>query len=126
VEESDCNIPYREFHLGAAVGDSISMDVPYTPGGYGLNVQKILGAQGINVEHVGGWYGGGQCSNTVKGLLCTTPTSLNNYLNFTGTYDVIHFNYGLHDLVNCTTGGECLEHVDIPTYGANLVEIYKR
>ena len=70
------------------IGDSISMAVPYTPGGYGVNVQKILGAKGINVEHAGGWYGGGQCSNTVKGLLCTTPTKENNYLNFTGQYDV--------------------------------------
>ena len=85
------------------IGDSISMDVPYTPGGYGLNVQHILGAKGINVEHAGGWFSGGQCSNTVKGLSCTTPNFTNNYLNFTGTYDVIHFNYGLHDLVSTSS-----------------------
>ena len=70
------------------IGDSISMAVPYTPGGYGLNVQEILGAKGINVEHAGGWFSGGQCSTTVKGLSCTTPTFENNYLNFTGQYDV--------------------------------------
>lgn len=68
----------------------------------------------------------GQCSNTVKGLLCTTPTQPRNYLNFTGTFDVVHMNYGLHDLVNCTGNPECAEHVDPDVYAANLVTLYKR
>ncbi len=32
----------------------------------------------------------------------------------------------LHDLVNCTTGGECAEHVDPDVYAANLVTIATR
>jgi len=65
------------------IGDSISMAVPYTPGGYGVPLQALLRAKGIATQHVGGWYAGGQASNTPKGLLCTEPTTENNYLNFT-------------------------------------------
>lgn len=103
------------------VGDSISMAVPYTPGGYGINVQQLLEPLDIAVQHAGGWYAGGQCSNTVKGLLCTAPDA---YLNFTGTFDVVHMNYGLHDLENCTTG--CPEHVDPDVYAANVVTLLTR
>jgi len=88
-------------------GDSISMAVPYTPGGYGVNVQRILGAAGVSVQHVGGWFGGGQASNTVKGLLCTDSATPNNYLDFSGTFDVAHIAYGLHDLVNCCPSCGC-------------------
>ena len=62
------------------IGDSISMAVPYTPGGYGVPLQALLRAKGVATQHAGGWYSGGQGSNTIKGLLCTTA---DNYLNFT-------------------------------------------
>jgi len=65
---------------------------------YGNNVKAILEPQGIHVWHNGGWGTGGQASNTVKGLMCTNTSTLGNWLNFTGTADVIHFNFGLHDL----------------------------
>jgi hypothetical protein len=55
---------------------------------------------------------------------------LDSYLNYTGgptvQYDVIQGNWGLHDLVNCNNTAECKEHVDIPTYAANIVEIFTR
>lgn len=66
-----------------------------------------------------------QCSNTVKGLNCTDATTPGNYLDFNGIFDVIHFNYGLHDLENCNST-ECSEHVDPVVYGQNLVTIYRR
>ena len=81
------------------IGDSISMPVPYSPGGYGVPVHQALQSLGINVWHNGGWDEKGQASNTVKGLHCTDPSTPGNWLNVTGTYDVIHFNFGLHDLV---------------------------
>ena len=47
------------------VGDSISMVPPvYTPGGYGAAARSLLEAQGVSVQHAGGWAAGGQCSNT--------------------------------------------------------------
>ncbi len=107
------------------IGDSISMPVPYTPGGYFVNVYEALSAT-WEVQHAGGAFGGGQCSNTVKGLLCTNTSYLDNYLNFTGTFDVVHMNYGLHDLVNCTDNPECAEHVDVDVYAQNLVTLYQR
>ena len=83
------------------------------------------------VADAGGWAAGGQCSNTVKGLLCTNLTTKNNYLTYPGggKFDVIHINYGLHDLVApCPPGGtgECEEHVALPGYGANLVTLFQR
>jgi hypothetical protein len=108
------------------IGDSISMAIPYTPGGYGIPVQQILASHGVACTHAGGWYAGGQCSNTVKGLLCTNSTSANNWLNVTGTYDVIHFNFGLHDLVDCNDNPECSEGVSLQQYGLNLQTIYAR
>jgi hypothetical protein len=78
------------------IGDSISMPVPYTPGGYGVNAKALLEARGMSVWHNGGWGSGGQASNTVKGLLCTNTSTAGNWLNVTGMYDVIHFNFGLH------------------------------
>lgn len=49
------------------VGDSISMVPPvFTPGGYGAAAHALLAAQGVSVQHAGGWAGGGQCSNTVR------------------------------------------------------------
>jgi hypothetical protein len=113
------------------VGDSISMVPPYTPGGYGQILHTLLEESGVEAQHAGGWYSGAQCSNTVKGLLCTTSTQPNNYLNISGNemFDVCHLNWGLHDLVAaCPPGGtgECEEHVDLPTYGQNLVTLYGR
>jgi hypothetical protein len=53
----------------------------------------------------------------LQGLACTDPTIPFNYLNFTGgKFDLVHFNYGLHDLVAaCVNGttGECEEHVPL-------------
>ena len=123
------------------------------------------------VQHAGGWYGGGQCSNTVKGLLCTnsacerahaamrspprrlralcaplsaiavtlTPprplaaaSTPNSYFAIPGggKFDVVHANWGLHDLVAaCAPGekGECEEHVDLESgaYGNNLDALYQ-
>ena len=107
------------------IGDSISMSVPYTPGGYGVPAKAMLLNHSIAPAHAGGWAGGGQASNTVKGLLCTDPATPGNWLNFTGNFDVIHFNFGLHDLVDAGPG-EGQEHVDIPQYGKNLAIIYAR
>lgn len=99
------------------------MPVPYSPGGYGAPVHQALKYLSINVWHSGGWKKGGQASNTIKGLKCTNPSTPGNWLNFTGTYDIIHFNFGLHDLV---AASENSEHVDITQYGLNLAEIYAR
>eukprot|EP00051_Salpingoeca_urceolata_P030048 m.7999 g.7999 ORF g.7999 m.7999 type:complete len:271 (-) comp3087_c0_seq2:8-820(-) len=107
------------------IGDSISMPVPPSPGGYGDSSRKILEAKGVTVWHNGGWWTGGQASNTVKGLACTNASADGNWLNVTGTYDVIHFNFGLHDLV-AEGPGEGREHVPIPQYGTNLADIYRR
>ncbi len=82
------------------IGDSISMPVPYTPGGYGDNARQLLTNLGMRVWHNGGWGSGGQASNTVKGLHCTNASTPGNWLNVSGTYDVIHFNFGLHECVS--------------------------
>ena len=108
------------------IGDSISMSVPYTPGGYGAPARAMLLNQSISPWHSGGFEKGGQASNTVKGVLCTDPHTDGNWLNFTGTYDVIHFNFGLHDLVDAAPSGEGTEHVNLTQYGKNLVTIYNR
>ena len=81
------------------IGDSISMPVPFTPGGYGLNVKAALAtlpAGPVNTWHAGGWESGGQASNTAKGMVCTNSSTSGNYLNFSGTFDVIHFKYALN------------------------------
>lgn len=120
--------PKAGFRNVLLIGDSISMAPPYTPGGYGAVARQILESRSppIYVQHAGGWYGGGQASNTVKGLYCTSAASPNNYLNVSGRFDVVHFNYGLHDLVSCNNTGECDEHVALPAYGTNLVTIATR
>jgi hypothetical protein len=48
------------------VGDSISMVPPYTPGGYGGVLKGLLEESGVAVQHAGGFFSGGQCSNTIK------------------------------------------------------------
>lgn len=118
------------------IGDSISMVPPYTPGGYGGALRDLLTANGIASQHAGGWYAGGQCSNTPKGLACTLPNETStNWLGVVGAdgkpamFDICHGNFGLHDLVAaCTNGqtGECEEHVDLPVYGDNLFTIFDR
>ena len=37
-------------------------------------------------------------AHTGKGLACTDPATSNNWLSAEGIWDVIHFNFGLHDL----------------------------
>lgn len=107
------------------IGDSISMAVPFTPGGYGANTKAALEAKNISVWHQGGWQKGGQASNTVKGLKCTEASTAGEWLNVTGTYDVIHFNFGLHDLVDAGPG-EGAQHVEVEQYGKNIAELYSR
>ena len=48
------------------IGDSISMPVPYTPGGYGIPARAMLLNRSIAPAHAGGWAKGGQASNTVR------------------------------------------------------------
>lgn len=60
---------------------------------------------------------------TQKTRLCTLNNTL--LLLYVGVYDVIHFNFGLHDLVDAGPG-EGQEHVDLDAYGANIAEIYRR
>eukprot|EP01043_Picozoa_sp_COSAG02_P028305 COSAG02_NODE_1711_length_11223_cov_5.622348_4_plen_249_part_00 len=92
------------------IGDSISMPVPYTPGGYGDDARQLLTKLGMRVWHNGGWGSGGQASNTVKGLHCTNSSTPGNWLNVSGTYDVIHFNFGLHECV-CLQSASPLDHI---------------
>jgi len=117
------------------IGDSISMVPPFTPGGYGGALRDLLTAAGYGAQHAGGFYAGGQCSNTPHGLACTLANETNNWVTVTGTdgqaaaFDLCHVNFGLHDLVAaCSKGetGECNEHVDPPVYGDNLFEIFGR
>jgi hypothetical protein len=75
------------------------MTPPYTPGGYGHALELLLAAKGVYAQHAGGEFSGGQCGDTRQGMLCTNATGP-GYLNFSGTFDLIHFNYGLHDLAN--------------------------
>jgi len=49
------------------IGDSISMPVPFTPGGYGVNAREMLEARNVSAFHAGGWGHGGKASNTAKG-----------------------------------------------------------
>jgi hypothetical protein len=107
------------------IGDSISMPIGPSPGGYGQYAKDMLANHSIVAQHNGGWGKGGQASNTVKGLLCTNSSTQGNWLNFTGKFDLIHFNFGLHDLVDAGPG-EGKEHVELPQYGLNLEEIYRR
>lgn len=104
------------------VGDSISMSPPYTPGGYGHILEQLLSAQGVFVQHAGGDFSGGQCADTRTGLKCTNLTGP-GMLDVEGTFDLIHFNYGLHDLANYSAA---LPPLPLPQYGENLATIYQR
>jgi acyl-CoA thioesterase-1 len=104
------------------IGDSISMTPPYTPGGYGGALEKLLAARGITAQHAGGDFSGGQDADTRTGLRCTN-SSAPSWLSFAGTFDVIHFNFGLHDLANY---GPTLPQLPLPDYERNLAAIYAR
>lgn len=75
------------------LGDSISMTPPYTPGGYGGALEKLLAPVGIVAQHAGGEFGGGQCGDTREGLVCTNASNPLGYLpeSFKGTFDLISF-----------------------------------
>jgi len=108
------------------VGDSISMTPPYTPGGYGGALEALLAKQGIAVQHAGGDFSGGQAGDSEMGTLCTDPGYAGGYfagLPAGARFDLIHFNYGLHDLANY---GPTLPPTPLPQYGANLVTVYQR
>jgi hypothetical protein len=98
------------------------MTPPYTPGGYGHALEVLLAAKGVYVQHAGGDYAGGQNADTRTGLRCTNATG-ESYLNFTGTFDLIHANWGLHDCANYSPE---LPTLPLPIYGANLVELFSR
>ena len=105
------------------IGDSISMSPPYTPGGYGAALAALLTAKGVAVQHAGGAFSGGQCGDTRLGLICTNLTNPDGYLSFEGKFDLVHANWGLHDLANYSAA---LPRLPLPQYSANLQEIYRR
>jgi hypothetical protein len=112
------------------LGDSVSCNYRlmfYTLG--------LLENAGVNWKHVGGcgsdtavqvpWAQG----NTRYGKYCTNMDNEGNWLNFTGTYDVILFNFGLHDLEQDHPYDDELgpsQHVPLEDYGNNLRTIYDR
>ncbi len=100
------------------IGDSISMTPPYTPGGYGGAAEKLLAAAGVTTQHAGGDFSGGQCADTRHGLTCANATGP-GWLDFEGTFDLIHFNFGLHDLANYSAE---LPRLPIPIYSVSLSE----
>ena len=107
------------------IGDSISMTPPYTPGGYGHALEELLTARGYAVQHAGGDFGGGQGGDSEMGVLCTNESYAGGY--FAGLpdgaqFDLIHFNYGLHDLANYSPA---LPPTPLPKYGENLATIFK-
>lgn len=96
------------------IGDSISMG--YTP-----FVQEILAGK-ATVSHPEG-----NCEGTTKGVL-----KLDEWLGNT-KWDIIHFNFGLHDLkhVDAKTGAPSIKHedpvqADIKQYSKNLKIIVKK
>lgn len=107
------------------IGDSISMSPPFTPGGYGVALRALLENAGVAVQHAGGWFSGGQCGDTRLGMACTNASGVSSesYLNFVGTFDLIHFNWGLHDLADY---GPALPQLPLPVYGANIAKIAAR
>lgn len=97
--------------------------------GYGLYVKEMLANTTANwmmasVQHNGGWWLGGQAGDTNLGKSCITswlgggsgdtPSNSGMYL----PWDVIHVNFGLHDL---NDGGK---EVHIADYVANLAIIF--
>lgn len=92
--------------------------------GYGLYVQEILknvsaGWGLMEVQHNGGWYLDGQAGDTKRGISCLdqwlgVSASAPNGLQF----DIIHVNFGLHDL-----NGNATE-VPVQEYSKNLRRIF--
>lgn len=95
------------------------------PGGYGSYLTDILDQHGVAVQHAGGFYSGGQCGDSNHEILCTN-ISAPSWLAFSGTFDIIHFNSGLHDLANYAPKGQPSTQIPLSQYGANLATIYKR
>jgi acyl-CoA thioesterase-1 len=124
------------------IGDSISMggdphSDPVTlsgsPGGYGSYVLRLLtGHNIVSVQHNGGPYnaskaaaGNEQAGNTAHGLDCLDYWIGRNASHPRGLpWDVIHFNFGLHDLE--TAGPTGPYAVPPANYSRNLAEIWER
>ena len=85
-------------------------------------LEKLLAAAGVSAQHAGGDFAGGQCGDTRLGLKCTNLTGP-GYLDFAGTFDLIHANWGLHDLADY---GPTLPQLPLSVYGSNLETIYGR
>jgi hypothetical protein len=85
--------------------------------------QALLAASGVYAQHAGGEYKGGQGFSTLRGLNCTDSTRPGTYFNPPPTkpFDLIYFNYGLHDADNLTS-----EAVPVEQYAANVATIYRR
>ena len=108
------------------IGDSISMTPPYTPGGYGGALEKLLADKGVAAQHAGGDFAGGQAGDSEMLTLCTNESYARGY--FSGLapgeqWDLIHFNVGLHDLANY---GPQLPATNLSQYGKNLRLAYAR
>ena len=128
------------------IGDSISMGYSFyedrTPKcppkascqpdnrlGYGLYVKEMLANTTANwmmasVQHNGGWWLGGQAGDTKLGKSCIKSwlgSSSGEHAGNDGAYlpwDVIHVNFGLHDL---NGGGK---EVPVAEYVSNLAIIF--
>jgi hypothetical protein len=116
------------------VGDSVSCVVDQY-----MARRQVFESVGIEQQHVGGcrwedrsvdwshvdWTQG----STEFGLNCTDPSTANNWLSFAGKFDVIHFNFGLHDLEPpheyISTIGPS-QHVSATTYAKNIRTLYDR
>eukprot|EP01052_Picozoa_sp_SAG31_P028121 SAG31_NODE_2687_length_5245_cov_1.854676_4_plen_348_part_00 len=103
------------------IGDSISMgtgndtysDGTYVPLGYGWDVQSSLEPVGLAaVQHNGGWFLAGQAGASSHGVEC-----IDHWLGTNGTWDVVHINFGLHDV-------DAGEFVPPENYTQNLDYIY--
>ena len=106
------------------IGDSISMTPPFTPGGYGGALEALLTARGYAVQHAGGDFSGGQAGDSNMGVLCTNESYAGSYfagLPADAQFDLIHFNYGLHDLANYS---KALPPTSLAQYGDNLATIF--
>lgn len=97
------------------IGDSISLAIADNCSiprvlGYGWKVQRFLQEQAA-VQHSGGWYAEGNAANTIKGVTC-----IRHWLG-SARWDVVHLNFGLHDIDEA-------EYVGERQYTENLDRIY--
>ncbi|MGN6552846.1 MAG: SGNH/GDSL hydrolase family protein [Verrucomicrobiota bacterium] len=103
------------------IGDSISMG--YTP-----VVQQLLKGKANVVRPLSAKHTAVNCEGTTAGV-----RSLDQWLGAT-KWDVIHFNFGLHDVKRVKTPGDSTastlisdpRQADLPTYTANLEKIVSR